>query len=107
MSRNRAECPACRRDRWIPLANAPYCSRTCQRNAGRPMVHCVSCDQPWHPMDPAVHYRSLDHGWWCRDEFACKRRTLARRVEVAAMYRALDQVWDKLAQDGWRWPDAT
>lgn len=71
-----------------------------------PDVHCAACDQPWRSTDPGVTYRSGDAGWQCQDAYACKRRAIARNAEVAAMYRALDQVWAHLAKNGWTWPDA-
>lgn len=102
----RGVCAHCGLIRWIPLGNAPYCTKSCQRAAAAMAVHCAVCDQPWRAHDPGVAYRSIDGKWQCQDHFACKRRARARNAEVAAMYRALDKVWDQLAKDGWRWPDA-
>jgi hypothetical protein len=76
-----------------------------------PDVTCCICGQPWLATSPNVEYRALDGRWWCADESACTaRRARAEAIatpyagagEVAAMYRALDSVWDRLELEGWR-----
>jgi hypothetical protein len=78
-----------------------------------PNVTCCICGQLWNPADPRVDYRSIDRRWWCADETDCTdRRARMARLEahgtstppgtLAAMYRALDQVWAELEQQGWR-----
>lgn len=76
-------------------------------------VTCRVCGEPWHPADPGVGYRSLDHQWWCADETACTERASRREImaaagvrsdpaTLAAMYRALDESWNRLwAEMGW------
>jgi hypothetical protein len=60
----------------------------------------------WHPANPGVMYRSLDKKWWCADEKLCLARVAAAPAtdpqDIAAMYRALDQVWADLEANGWR-----
>jgi hypothetical protein len=107
---SRRTCPQCHRERWIPLATAPYCTESCQRAARR--VTCCICGIQRDPTSRAVSYRSLDKKWWCADETACtERRALAEitgrggtgapAADIAAMYRALNQVWAGLEKNGW------
>lgn len=64
-------------------------------------VTCCVCLVRWDPADPGVSYRSIDNRWWCTNYRACKDRK-QHAEDVAAMYRALDAVWDQLERDGWR-----
>lgn len=78
-----------------------------------PEVLCVICRQLWDARDPGVMYRSLDGKWWCADERACidwaRRAEILRASQVtappetlAAMYRALDDSWNRLWERmGW------
>jgi hypothetical protein len=101
---SRRTCPQCHRERWIPLATAPYCTASCQRAARR--VACCICGALHDPASPAVLYRSLDKKWWCTDGKLCLARIAAAPAtapqDTAAMYRALDQVWAGLEKNGWR-----
>jgi hypothetical protein len=75
-----------------------------------PNVTCCICGQLWNPADTRVDYRSLDRRWWCADETDCtarRARIEAQAIatpaaDLAAMYRALDQVWAELEQQGWK-----
>jgi hypothetical protein len=76
-----------------------------------PDVTCCICGHLWLATSSNVEYRALDGRWWCADEAACTaRRARAEAAaitdtgteEIAAMYRALDRVWDDLERTGWR-----
>lgn len=66
-----------------------------------PVVHCCVCGHRHSTASPAVLYRSADGQWWCADEDACHGRYTGL---IEAMQRALDEVWEELAANGWRWP---
>lgn len=112
---SRRPCPQCKRVRFIAPQDAPCCTPQCQRAylaSGAPRtvtVFCCVCGVAWHPGEPGVHYRSEDNRWWCADETSCwssaRRRENAETqaaAEIAAMYRALQAVWDDLELNGWR-----
>ncbi len=69
------------------------------------IVACVLCGQQWRASDPRVLHRPHDGRWWCTDQAECHERHLAN---LAAMDRALNQVWDVLdtlaglEAEGWR-----
>ena len=65
-------------------------------------VVCCLCGEPWEASSTGVLYRSADRRWWCRNELACRRRERQHQAEVAAMLRALDEVWAVLEESGWR-----
>ena len=64
-----------------------------------PVVHCCVCGHCHSSASTGVIYRSLDGLWQCRNEFACQERHAA---VVAAMQRALDEVWAELEANGWK-----
>jgi len=68
------------------------------------LVQCCVCGQFYSPLDRAVQYRSLDLRWMCSAERDCHNRAIARTTarDRAAMYRALNDVFDQLERDGWR-----
>lgn len=96
-------CPQCKRSRWIPRYTAPYCTPSCKRDAQptAPTVTCCNCGCEWDARDKRVLFRSLDGRWQCVELFECRERQ-RRRSDVAAMQRALDGVWAKLEESGWR-----
>ena len=69
-----------------------------------PIVACCVCFHLHRAGSTGVLYRSADGRWWCRNELACRRQERQHVADVAAMWRALDQVWAGLEADGWRWP---
>ena len=72
-------------------------------------VFCCVCGEPHNPRRPDVSYRSGDGRWWCTDELACWGRARdadaimqQHLANVAAMYRALENVWADLEASGWK-----
>lgn len=66
-----------------------------------PVVYCCVCGERHSSASTGVMYRSEDAQWWCRNELACRERQAA---VIAAMQRALDDVWAELEAGGWKLP---
>lgn len=100
---SRQLCPQCKRARWIPAYTAPWCTPSCKRAAQptAPAVTCCACSARWDARDKRVLFRPLDGRWQCVELWECRERE-RRRADVAAMRRALDQVWGVLEANGWR-----
>jgi hypothetical protein len=73
-------------------------------------VRCCVCGTIHRPgaIPATALYRSADQRWWCANEIDCWARARAAEwadahaAQLAAMYRALESVWDSLEKQGWR-----
>ena len=117
---SRVVCPQCRRYRWIPRAQEPYCTPSCARQAAAgtappvlaPVwVFCCVCGQAHDArrVPATAHWHSEGRKWWCADEVACIMRATINEqsaqewmADTAAIQAALTSVWASLDADGWK-----